>query len=246
MGMAEMAAGETRPAARVEVLTEGSPYRAHIPAVDGVRGVAVLAVMASHLFYFNATTPAMRWLQRGLEFGASGVDIFFVLSGFLITGILYDSLSEERYFQKFYARRTLRIFPLYYGVLLVAVLTTVLLGRHYHYELLSLALYVQNTHWIAVPISMYAGPPGLPLQHFWSLAVEEQFYLVWPLLIFVLRRPRPILVACAAGAVLSFVLRYTMNMHGAAYLEINGATACHLDTLLGGGRLGDAAAWTLA
>jgi peptidoglycan/LPS O-acetylase OafA/YrhL len=227
------------PGRRGETLNgfEGSPYRSHIPAIDGVRGVAVLGVMASHLFYFSASTSSQRFVQSVLEFGATGVDIFFVLSGFLITGILYDSLCEGRYFQKFYARRTLRIFPLYYGVLFVALMTTLFQGKHYHRELLSLALYVQNTHWIAVPISMYAGPPGLPLQHFWSLAVEEQFYLVWPLLIYLLRRPRPILMACAAGALLCFVLRFAMSLEGAPYLAINGTTACHLDTLLGGGAL---------
>ena len=153
---------------------EASPYAAHLPALDGVRGVAVLAVIGSHIFPGNAQGAFTRSVRFFLGYGSTGVDLFFVLSGFLITGILYDSLHDPQYFRKFYARRILRIFPLYYAVLAVYALGSLFLGMHYDGELWSLALYLQNTHLVARPIYAYAGPSALPLSHFWSLAVEEQ------------------------------------------------------------------------
>src|SRR5262249_26439141 len=95
-------------------------FAGHMPALDGVRGLAILAVL---LFHFVAQTTATnafeRAVNRVLNYGSLGVDLFFVLSGFLITGILYDAQSSPRYFRNFYMRRVLRIFPLYYFVLAV-------------------------------------------------------------------------------------------------------------------------------
>jgi asparagine synthase (glutamine-hydrolysing) len=94
--------------------------RGHLPALDGVRGLAILMVL---LFHFVAQTTATNRLEAGvnwvLSHGLLGVDLFFVLSGFLITGILYDSREQTGYFSSFYMRRALRIFPLYYAVLFV-------------------------------------------------------------------------------------------------------------------------------
>src|SRR5688572_9977607 len=101
--------------------------RGHIPALDGIRGLAILLVT---IYRFAGThdggTP--RWLLPVLEFGTHGVDLFFVLSGFLITGILFDAKGEAHYFRNFYARRTLRIFPLYYGTLALVLIGLPLLG----------------------------------------------------------------------------------------------------------------------
>src|ERR1700755_727763 len=88
----------------------------HIPALDGIRGLAILAVLYCHLFWSNpdpAGSVLVHFLARSREAGWIGVDLFFVLSGFLITGILYDTLSARHFFRNFYARRLLRIFPLY-------------------------------------------------------------------------------------------------------------------------------------
>ena len=94
-----------------------------MPVLDGIRGIAILAVL---LFHFivpenrdGLVNSAVSWV---FSYGALGVDLFFVLSGFLITGILYDARTDEHYFRNFYMRRLLRIFPLYYGVLAIIFL----------------------------------------------------------------------------------------------------------------------------
>ncbi|HVG26286.1 MAG TPA: acyltransferase, partial [Acidobacteriaceae bacterium] len=177
---------------------EGSPYARHIPALDGVRGLALLGVVASHVFPGTPQGPVTFAVRQAFAFGATGVDLFFALSGFLITGILLDSLPDPGFFRKFYARRALRIFPLYYGVLAIYALGALLLGMRYSHELVSLALYLQNTALVAPPMYAYPGPSALPLAHFWSLAIEEQFYLVWPLVVFSLRRSQRLLWLCCS------------------------------------------------
>src|SRR5215470_15487207 len=95
----------------------------HLPGLDGVRGLAILLVLAVH-FVGNATPVSFgeRIAVKLGNYGVLGVDLFFVLSGFLITGLLLDSKGRPRYFRNFYARRTLRIFPLYYAVLAILFL----------------------------------------------------------------------------------------------------------------------------
>ncbi len=215
---------------------EGSPYGRHIPALDGLRGIAICGVAGSHLFPGTPRSDAARLIASVLSFGSTGVDLFFVLSGFLITGILYDSRADPHFFKKFYARRALRIFPLYYGVLACFFLLTLFFGFNYNRELLSLALYLQNTHLIARPIYAYLGP-RLPLAHFWSLAVEEQFYLVWPLLVFWLYERERILVCCLASLVLCPLLRFGLALHSVGYFAIHTNTFCRADSLLAGGLL---------
>src|SRR5215470_18051066 len=99
---------------------EGNRIRiaGHLPGLDGVRGLAILMVMAVH--FVGDATPhnfGERLAVKLGSYGVLGVDLFFVLSGFLITGLLLDSKGDPHYFRNFYARRTLRIFPLYYTVL---------------------------------------------------------------------------------------------------------------------------------
>lgn len=147
-----------------------------IPGLDGLRAIAFLLVFALHTEY--------------LQSGWVGVSLFFVLSGFLITGILLDmkkSLSRRDYFFKFYGRRFLRIFPLYYFYLLaVALLTTWLISISYRPRYMQIFL---DQVWYAA-LYMYDFFFGMTsfqdsnfLDHFWSLSVEEQFYIFWPLLL---------------------------------------------------------------
>jgi peptidoglycan/LPS O-acetylase OafA/YrhL len=159
------------------------PRHVRIPALDGLRGLAVLLVMALH--YRIAPWPWTGLLGGALygiaRAGWSGVDLFFVLSGFLITGILWDDRTKPHYFRDFYARRTLRIFPLYYVTLGVIFL---LLPRVWPAPFPPLPLHEQLWYWtyttnIRTSVGSFAGM-GLYTTHFWTLAIEEQFYLVWP------------------------------------------------------------------
>jgi peptidoglycan/LPS O-acetylase OafA/YrhL len=176
----------------------------------------------------------MHSIRTVLSCGVTGVDLFFVLSGFLITGILFDSLSDSGYFRKFYARRTLRIFPLYYGVLFTLMLLTPWLGIQWHRMNWVLLFYLQN---IRGAFFEFHVRTGLSVSHFWSLAIEEQFYLVWPLAIFVLRDKKRLLWACLALSCFSLVLRTFLLFHHTSYAIINGNTLCRADSLLIGAAL---------
>ncbi len=191
--------------------------------------------MSSHLRPANIVGRIGR-VGLLLSLGVDGVDVFFVLSGFLITGILFDSLGDDFYFRKFYARRVLRIFPLYYGVLAVLLLLTHPLHIEWNGLQYSLLLYLQNTHFL-FPSLIGFDSPYFTIDHLWSLAVEEQFYLMWPLLLFLLRRPRSIVTACVAGIALSFCLRVWGLEHGWGFNWINRNLFCRMDEMLGGAAL---------
>src|SRR5438034_11006318 len=115
---------EARPTSSDVAHPHSDPADARIPALDGVRGVAILLVLFLHLAPFGHGLPAPtafvdKVFLHAARTGWIGVNLFFVLSGFLITGILYDTKGSSHYFRQFYVRRVLRIFPLYYGILAV-------------------------------------------------------------------------------------------------------------------------------
>src|SRR5271155_565460 len=129
------------PAAQLPKPADADPRpsrRGHLPVLDGVRGVAILMVM---LLHFVGNVPPVDGIERAIvgvtNYGSYGVELFFVLSGFLITGILYDARNDPHYFRNFYMKRVLRIFPLYYGVLalvfFVAPLIPLLQGATLNY-----------------------------------------------------------------------------------------------------------------
>jgi peptidoglycan/LPS O-acetylase OafA/YrhL len=186
----------------------------HIQSLDGFRGLAVLLVFIFHAANTtHLTSPIFAtagWLGRG---GWMGVDLFFVLSGFLITGILADSIDKPRYFSNFYVRRTLRIFPLFYGVFLLLLLMTPILHLEWKLGHLSYLLYLQNITANVDP-GLKDLPPAVTLAHFWSLAVEEQFYLAWPLTLWLIRDRRKLMRLCVVLAVASLFLRIALVSSG--------------------------------
>ena len=187
-----------------------APRGGHFPALDGLRGVAVLLVLLFHFLHIDGEGGAVeRTLLGASRAGWAGVDLFFVLSGFLITGILLDARGATGYFKAFYARRVLRIFPLYYAYLAVLFLV---LPRF----LPSLDVKPGSQGWLwtylgNVLFSREGGFHASPYTgHFWSLAVEEQFYLVWPFLVWFLPR-RALAAVCGALVVGAFALRFGIH-----------------------------------
>lgn len=159
----------------------------HNPALEGLRGVAIILVLLYHNFRFISY----------FNYGWLGVDLFFVLSGFLITGILLRTVDRKSYFKNFYARRTLRIFPLYYLTLILFILVFPNIKNFP----LDLRYYVDHQWWFWTYLQnwcliLYYNSFSNALTHFWSLAVEEQYYLLWPLVVFFVRSPRKLLVIC--------------------------------------------------
>ena len=148
-----------------------------ISQLDAVRGLAILLVIAHN----TSTKYPLLHLQPFFGNGWMGVDLFFVLSGFLITGILVDTKYSEGYFSRFYARRCLRIWPLYYSLIFfMFVVVPWLRPSEAH------TLFGRSSPWWAYPLFLQnflvSSPTGAtgPLGVTWSLAIEEQFYLVWP------------------------------------------------------------------
>jgi len=164
--------------------------RTHYPRLDGLRGLAILLVM---LYHFSLPHPRMHghdagWLLQLAQTGWLGVDLFFVLSGFLITGILVETRTEAHYFRTFLARRFLRIWPLYYmGLLVLLVLLPTVLPsvppqlQGMRDKQAWFWLYAAN--WLFAREGSFGQTSG---GYLWSLAVEEQFYIVWPLVVFAL------------------------------------------------------------
>lgn len=153
-----------------------------MPELDSLRGAAVLMVLFFHGFYFAAGAARFQGLFRlflfSTDVGWMGVNLFFVLSGFLITGILLDSRERPDYYRKFYRRRALRILPAYYGILLLVLVVSEmkLTDRRMSLEFFGLSLiYLANL----TPLF------GIAIQYavLWSLAVEEHFYLIWPAIV---------------------------------------------------------------
>ena len=194
----------------------------HLPALDGVRGLAVFIVIAHNAGWIAGTSSqfVVKLFTSISATGWVGVSLFFALSGYLITGILLDTRGAPHYFRTFYARRTLRIFPLYYAFVAGAVYVAAPLAwspawadairtNQWRYW-----LYVSN--WRQGSDSAELG-----MTHLWSLAVEEQFYLLWPMLVYALGRRG--LAGLAVVMILTGpVIRYALITSGpgpdAAYL----------------------------
>ena len=209
----------------------------HIPALDGVRALAILLVMGVHtdVFFRSQPTAGTRLVDAVMGFGWGGVDLFFVLSGFLITGILFDTRAAPGYYTSFYARRALRIFPLYYVALAVILLVLPILGAMWHHATPKL---FEHQAWLWT----YTTNIGIALHGrwelaatgqtvlFWSLAVEEQFYLVWPFLVAALS-PRALTRLAGAMVVGALLLRLGLVFWGDHVVAVYVSTLTRMDAL---------------
>jgi len=214
--------------------------RSYFPALDGLRALAFVMVFGIH------------YLQ--LPWGWAGVDVFFVLSGFLITGILFDTQDDPHRVRNFYIRRTLRIFPLYYGVMLVLVLLYPIFRWEWSWSWLVWPAYLGNFARAQHPFTF-----GSPLQrladfqlvsrsdsfvrlflgHCWSLCVEEQFYLIWPWVVFRVRDRKKLIYICVASVILCPLMRI-LGSHTLPQFMLNQEalyrwTPFRIDALLLGG-----------
>jgi peptidoglycan/LPS O-acetylase OafA/YrhL len=204
--------------------------RHKILQLDAIRGVAILVVI---LHNQSIQYPSLH-LQRVFAKGWMGVDLFFVLSGFLITGILLDTKQSEGYFKNFYARRCLRIWPLYYSLIFfIFVVVPFLRPSHAN------TVFEISSPWWAYPLFLqnFLVPNPLsakgPLSVTWSLAIEEQFYLVWP---WVVRYTSYAQIRWIAVAVicLSPVLRLYLSFRD---IDLYTNVFCRLDGLMAGALL---------
>jgi peptidoglycan/LPS O-acetylase OafA/YrhL len=182
-------------------MTAVAPNRSYYPALDGLRGVAILLVVLYHNFGF---------IKQSF-FGWLGVDLFFVLSGFLITDILLKTLGQANYLRNFYLRRVLRIFPLYYLTLILFLFvipsftSDKIEWTYYQDNQVYFWTYLQN--WLFIFRS--SGNAEI-MNHYWSLAVEEQFYIFWPLVVLLLKKPRYLLIFISLLLVSLILFRFVL------------------------------------
>ncbi len=210
----------------------------HCPELDGVRGLAILMVS---VYRFSREWnpewhPVLASAKQCLAFGERGVELFFVLSGFLITGILLRTRERPKFFLNFIGRRALRIFPLYY---LALFLLLVLVPRWVETPKMELALEQPWFLWT------YTSNLAMSWQnqwcfgwmdHFWSLAVEEHFYLIWPIVVYLLA-PKYLLRFCVVGIVAVAVSRMLAARHPGMDVAVDVCTLFRADALLMGAAL---------
>lgn len=212
--------------------------RGRIPELDGLRGAAILLVLFYHYVYLTPHAEPGTFVERLQNFfgmGWAGVDLFFVLSGFLIGGILLDSRTSPRFFRTFYARRFFRIIPLYYvwiGLYFVLTLSALSVfltplggGREQSTIMPIYMFFLQN-----MTRNLHSNFGTAWLGHLWSLAVEEQFYLFAPLAIYFVSRKKlvPLLLITILAAPAARILVFKISAsHSIQYM----LTPCRADGL---------------
>jgi peptidoglycan/LPS O-acetylase OafA/YrhL len=215
---------------------------AHIRALDGVRGIAILLVIAHHWIQSSASIPIHGYLQSiaiPLAFvGQTGVDLFFVLSGFLITRILLSVKAQPNGIRNFYCRRALRIFPLYYMILFAVIVLTPADVRH---DQLRMNAHDTGLFWLwgyGANFAQWYYKDWLygALDHFWSLAIEEHFYLFFPFLVLLCNK-RTLTFACLALIAVSIGSRAWFFMVAGNGIAPYILTFCRLDGLVCGALL---------
>lgn len=219
-------------------LSRATAKEDRIASIDGLRGLAIVLVFIYHtaLIYSNnshilagATALPVRLVYAFALKGSVGVDLFFVLSGFLITGILYDTKGCAGYFRTFYARRVLRIFPLYYAVLAAGLLVVPRIMP-------STAVSPADSVWFVAHLSNFyqsqqekwGKNPAIEVA--WSLSIEEQFYLVWPMIVMLFSR-RALKLTSVVLVGVSLCSRAVLTLLGAGEAMTGLWTICRLDGL---------------
>ncbi|MEP7295465.1 MAG: acyltransferase [Burkholderiales bacterium] len=206
----------------------------HYPQLDGLRGLAILLVI---VFHFSLMHAGFRGDDPGIflqvaQLGWMGVDLFFVLSGFLITGILASARAQKHYFKNFLGRRFLRIWPLYYlSLLLLLVIAPLVMGK-VPSELQGMQA-KQTWFWLYATNWLFALEGGFSRTsggYFWSLAVEEQFYVVWPFVVYALS-DRSLLRVSLGLLGVSLVSRLVLTAFGVGTGVLYNMTFTHLDGL---------------
>jgi len=218
-------------------MTDPSQSR-HILALDGVRGTAFLMVLVFHSFEIWRRPDLgfiLNYVQDIVMSLWFGVDLFFVLSGFLITRILIKSRTSQRYFPDFYWKRCLRIFPVYFLYLLLAFLwlrfNANSFGEVFSPAHISYWIYLQN--WV---VAKSGYDSFRPLAHLWSLAIEEQYYLVWPFLVLWVR-PTYLLRVTLSILLVAFAVRILLVGTGGFVVANYVSTVTRMDTLAAGALL---------
>lgn len=200
-----------------------------VAPLDGLRGIAILAVVLHNtvaaLEGAGAPDHLARFLMRLAGPGWIGVQLFFALSGCLIVGELLDHQGARNYLRAFYARRALRILPLYYSTLVLLLAITAF------HAMPAAARYLRDDGWqLWLLVNNYAGPPPVGFGHFWSLAAEAQFYALVPLLVVRARVPR-LALTCTCIALGALAVRTAFALTGASAWTIYTDTAFRLDAL---------------
>ena len=214
-------------------------YRMRFPALDGLRALPVTMVFAFHYGGGAASGPLLHNVSIMRLQGWSALNLFFTLSGFLITGVLYDTRNDSHFFKRFYARRVLRIFPVFYLLALVLLALTAVFRYEWRPQHLLFLVYLGN-FWAAFMPSLYQVHARFPaanlyIGHLWTLCVEEQFYLLWPLLVWSIRDRVKLIWTAAGLSLIAVVLRVWLvygvksDLHGGWLLTM---LPFHLDGLL--------------
>lgn len=215
-------------------ITTKSGERQILPGLDGLRGVAILLVMVFHLAQMKPVSRIDPIFYKFTSYGWSGVDLFFVLSGFLITGILIDSKGSEHYFRNFYARRALRILPLYYGFFAALLFLVPLVGgpdaakdARVLYEN-QWWVWTHAVNWLTALTGDFHTATPLSVGGWWSLSIEEQFYLLFPAVVLLVPN-RKLLRVCLALIAASIIIRFAMAAAGASWTAIYSVTFARMD-----------------
>lgn len=206
-----------------------------IPALDGIRGYGFLAVFFAHYLELIVLEHRASIWARGFRYGEElawlAVPMFFVLSGYLIGGILFRTRNRQGFFKVFYGRRAVRVLPVYYLAIIAVAVSDLAHGVHLDYKFWSHFIYIQN---FMPGYANVSAAPNNQVIHLWSLAVEEQFYLTWPLIVWFAKDRKTLLKIVVAICALCWMVRLISPWIHLSPERSYFATPTRIDTILFG------------